>query len=112
MLRSINRLALSRWLFAKGDPTRAEGLLYWHEAVHPPLMKVSLFAEGLASLELGRIHEAMGRPETARKYYRKFLRTDPIDDYAELGEEAREAVARLDLALAEQVTSGTGAPDA
>jgi len=95
VLRPVNRLILHRWLLAEGDTARAERLLYWHESIHPPGMKASLFAEGPAYLELGRIHDAWDRPEAAREFYLRFLRTDPIDDYAAWAEEARAAVARL-----------------
>jgi hypothetical protein len=100
MLRSLNRLAASRWLLAEGDSLRAEDLLYWHEAWQIPSFKVSAPFAGLAYLELGRIHEGWGLLEDAREFYLRFLRTDPIDDYAEFGAEARAAVARLDVQLA------------
>jgi serine/threonine-protein kinase len=108
VLRSLNRLAASRWLLAEGDSLRAEKLLYWHEAWMIPSFKVSGFAAGLAYLELGRIHEGWGLLEGAREFYLHFLRTDPIDDYAELRTEARAAVARIDEELAVR-TAPTGA---
>jgi tetratricopeptide (TPR) repeat protein len=108
MLRSLNRLAASRWLLAEGDSLRAEKLLYWHEAWQIPSFKVSGPVAGLAYLELGRIYEGWGLPEDAREFYLRFLRTDPIDNYADLGAEARAAVARLDEKLAAR-TAPTGA---
>jgi hypothetical protein len=106
VLRSLNRLAASRWLLAEGDSVRAEELLYWHEAWMIPSFKVSGPVAGLAYLELGRIHDGWRFLEDAREFYLRFLRTDPIDDYADLGVEARAAVARLDEELAARGPEG------
>jgi tetratricopeptide (TPR) repeat protein len=109
--QAVNRLAASRWLLALGDTVRAEELLAWQEVLHPPAVKVNGIVVGLANLQLARIEDARGDREEARGHYLSFLRTDPIDDYADLGAEARAAVARLDEELAEQAAA-TGAPHA
>jgi len=109
VLHAVNRLAAGRWLLAEGDSARAEELLHWQEAMHPPSIKVNGFAAGLARLELARIAEARGDQATAKEHYLWFLRSHPIDYNADLGVEARAAVARIDAELAGQ---NTGPPEA
>ncbi len=111
VLHAVNRLAAGRWLLAEGDTVRAEELLYWQESVHPPSVKVSGFAAGLARLELARIAEARGDQATAKEHYLWFLRSHPIDYYADLGAEARAAVARIDAELAAQTSEAGDSPD-
>jgi hypothetical protein len=100
VLHAVNRLAAGLWLLAEGDTARAEELLHWQESVHPPSIKVNGFAAPLARLELARTAEARADYATAREHYLWFLRSAPIDYNAELGAEARAAVARLEAELA------------
>ncbi len=111
VLHAVNRLAAGRWLLARGDTVRAEALLHWQENVHPPAVKVSGFAAPLARLELARIAEARADYATAREHYLWFLRSAPIDYNAELGTEARAAVARIDEELAAREGQPAGDPD-
>ena len=105
--QAVNRLAAGRWLLAAGDTLRAEELLSWQEVFHPPAIKVNGIVAGLARLELARIEEARGNWIAAGDLYRWFLRADPIDDYADLAAEAREAVERLDGVLETSDAVGT-----
>jgi hypothetical protein len=107
--QAVNRLAAGRWLLAAGDTLRAEEILSWQEVFHPPAVKVNGIVAGLARLELARIEEARGNWIAAGDQYRWFLRADPIDDYADLGAEARAAVARIDAELATREPPGDAA---
>jgi len=74
---AIDRITAARWLAAGGDASQAARLLKWNEAIWPrpycfadPVERV---LSPLASLEQGRVEEALSRTEAARGYYEEFL---------------------------------------
>jgi hypothetical protein len=76
LLASIDRLAAGRWLAAVGDTTRALSLLRWNETVLAPhygWMTENLPFTGLALLEQGRLQDAQGHSDEARRAYRRFV---------------------------------------
>ena len=96
---AVDRLAAARWLAASGDADQALRLLTWMDGpyfIHPSAV-YSLMLTGMVDLERGRIEEQRGRADSARSYYREFLRLydRPVIGHRRLVEEAKTAVVRL-----------------
>ena len=105
-LRSVNRIATSRWLLANGDTTRAQRLLHWHEGCCDGWFGLAgaTFAP-IAYLMLGQIEEARGHDEVARAYYHQVLqRYDmPMPALRQIVTDAEAGLARLEGERAEEV---------
>jgi hypothetical protein len=96
---AVDRLAAARWLAASGDADQALRLLTWSDGpffIHRSTV-YSLMLTGLIDLERGRIEEQRGRDDSARNYYREFLRRydRPVIGHRRLVEEAKTAMVRL-----------------
>jgi len=96
---AVDRLAAARWLAASGDADQALRLLTWVDGpffIHPSTV-YSVMLTGLVDLERGRIEEQRGRDDSARNYYREFLRRydRPVIGHRRLVEEAKTAMVRL-----------------
>jgi serine/threonine-protein kinase len=98
-LTSLNRFAAVNWLTEVGDTTEATWLLAWPEARWEP--EIGRMADaalaGLAFLQRGRIEEARGNSEFAKRSFEEFLeRYDmPVESHRHLVDEAQAALARL-----------------
>ena len=69
-------LAASRWLAAAGDTAQTFSLLKWNEtvlALHYLWMIENVPFTGLALLEEGRLQDAQGHSDEARRAYRRFV---------------------------------------
>jgi hypothetical protein len=100
LLASLNRLAASRWLAAAGDTTGALSLLRWNETVLAPhylWMTESLPFTGLALLEQGRLQDAQGHSDEARRAYRGFMEWYDVPNarLRHLVDEAESSLERL-----------------
>ena len=96
---AVDRLAAARWLAASGEADQAFRLLSFVDGfsfIHPSTV-YSLMLTGLVDLERGRIEKQRGRADSARNYYREFLRRydRPVIGHRGLVEEAKAAMVRL-----------------